>query len=260
MFNAVVAKKNFGGRWSMPTLTAATEGNLEFNVQTLSRLIKSGTRLTVESLDALISDDDTPVSISCAVFRASNTELVQFLSDYRWLEDEFKHPNRPSEITLQIEFLKRPEHEIESWLIIAPQRQESFGPPLRINDREFAVKNRSRINGRGFKVFGESRHRTMAEFLAGIKFDDAPWVRTPGPAAKELASKKNAVMLLYPVRESEERPISVGFEMLFPANNLPFDLGFTVRRKSESARIVVQTSPASATASHEEDPADRGIH
>lgn len=258
MFNAVVAKKNFGGRWSMPTLTAASERNLDLNVQTLSRLLKSAKRLPVESLDGLVSDDEAPISIACAVFRASNAEVVRFLSDYRWLEDEFKHPYRPSEISLQIEFLNRPEHGIDSWLIVAPQRQESFGQPLKVNDRQFAVKKRSRINGRGFKVFGESKHRTMAEFLAGIKYDDAPCVRSPGPAAEKLASSKNAIMLLYPVRESEECPVSIGFEMLFAANNLPFDLGFTVRRKSESARIVVQSSPHAA-ATHEEDPADRGI-
>jgi hypothetical protein len=253
----VVAKKNFGGRWSMPTLTAAKEGNLKLNVQTLSRLLQSAKSLSVASLDGTISDEPAPVSIACAVFRASNAEVVRFLSDYRWLEDEFNHPNRPPDITLQIEFLNRPEHGIDSWLIVAPQRQESFGQPLEIKGRQLAVKKRSRINGRGFKVFGEGRHRTMAEFLAGIKFEDAPCVESPGQAAKGLASRKNAIMLLYPVRETETHEVSVGFEILFPANNLSFDLGFTVRRKSESARIVV---PSSSAAAREEDPADRGIH
>lgn len=257
MFNAVVAKKNFGGRWSMPTLTAAKDSNLTLNVQTLSRLVNSATPLSISSLDGTLSGVSVPVTIACAVFRASNTDVVRFLSDYRWLEDEFSHPHRPPDMTLQIEFLNRQEHGIDSWLIIAPQRQESFGRSLMINGRPFAVKKRSRINGRGFKVFGEGRHRTMAGYLAGITFDRAPFIESPGAATKGLASKKNAIMLVYPVRETENQAVSVGFEMLFPVNNLPFDLGFTVRRRSESARIVV---PTGAAASHEDDHADRGIH
>jgi hypothetical protein len=100
----------------------------------------------------------------------------------------------------------------------------------------------------------------MAEFLAGGEFKDKPRVEKAIPSTKALASKNNAIMLLYPSREEEARPVSVGFEILFPANNLPFDIGFTVRRKSESSRIVVQSSDVPPGARREEDPADRGIH
>lgn len=260
MFNAVVAKKNFGPGWSMPTLTAAKPANLQANVSNLGRLLQASERLDVTSLDGTTSDESKPVSIACVVFKASNASVVQFLSDYRWLEDEFSHPKRPREIALQIEFLEKQEHGIRSWLIIAPQRRKSFGDPLPVGTHTFAVKERSRVNGRGFGVIGESMHRRMAEFLAGGEFKDKPCIEKASPSTKALASKSNAIMLLYPAREEEARPVSVGFEVLFPANSLPFDIGFTVRRKSEISRIVVQSSDVPPGARREEDPADRGIH
>ena len=88
-------------------------------------------------------------------------------------------------------------------------------------------------------MVGEPLHRMMAEFLAGGGSKDARRVEQAVPSTSGLASKNNAIMLLYPAREKEDRPVSVGFELLFPPNKLPFDVGFTVRQKSESSRIVV---------------------
>lgn len=256
MFNAKIDRKNFGARWLMPTLLPVKEESLKQNLHNLACLIKDAERLPLASLDGTLAGTSGSVSIAAIVFRAGNADLVRFLSDYRWLEDEYKHPQRPSDITLLLEFLNRPGHEITSWLIIAPQIQTPFGAPLEVENNKLKAKKRSR-SGRGFKVIGESLHRTVAELLAGLEFADKPRIEKPSPATKQLVSKKNAVMLLYPVRETEDQALSVGFEMLFPANNLPFDLGFTVRRQSENARIVV---PAVAAASHEDDPPDRGIH
>jgi hypothetical protein len=260
MFNAFVAKKNFGPGWSMPTLTAAKPANLNVNISNLSRMLQASKRLDVTSLDGTVSDETKPVSVACVVFKASTASIVQFLSDYRWLEDEFSYPKRPPEIALQLEFLEKQAHGIKSWLIIAPQRQKSFGEPLLVGSHTFAVKERSRVNGRGFGVVGESLHRRMAEFLAGGEFEAKPRVEKAIPSTKALASKDNAIMLLYPAREEEDRPVSVGFEMLFPANDLPFDIGFTVRRQSESSRIVVQSSNVPPVADREDDLPNRGIH
>jgi hypothetical protein len=50
---------------------------------------------------------------------------------------------------------------------------------------------------------------------------------------------------LYPVREDESDEISIGFELLFPGNRLPFDVNFTVRRKTERNEAIVQESDES---------------
>ena len=39
--------------------------------------------------------------------------------------------------------------------------------------------------------------------------------------------------------EPSQGMVSVGFELFFPKNTLPFDLNFTVRRKTEQPKIVV---------------------
>lgn len=258
MFNAVVAHKNFGSRWSMPTLTAAKNANLDLNISNLSRLLLASQRLDIASLDGKIRGEPKAISIACVAFRAFTPAVNAFLSDYRWLEDDFSYPKRPSEIELQIEFLQNQEHGIKSWLIVAPQRVESFGDPLPVQNHTLAVKNRSR-NGRGFKVFGEGTHRTIAEFLAGLVIPGKPPLESVAPSTKTLASKHNAIMLLYPVREEERQPVSIGFELLFPANELPFDLGFTVRRKSESPSIWIKNSDSPPVARHTADLANRGV-
>ena len=239
MFNAVVQNKNFGEEWSMPTLTAAKPANIEINILNLGRLLKASQREDVTSLGGTISDGSKPLSIACTVFRSSTAAVMKFLSDYRWLEDEISYPNRPDNITLQIEFLEKLDHCIKSWLIVAPQKRESFGNDFQVGEHTFKVKRRSRVNERGFGVVGEPLHRMMAEFLAGGGFEGARRVERAVPSTSALASKNNAIMLLYPAREKEDRPVSVGFELLFPPNKLSFDFGFTVRQKSESSRIVV---------------------
>jgi hypothetical protein len=259
MFNAFVAKKNFGPGWYMPTLTAAKTANIEINITTLGQLLKTSQRVDVASLVGTTSDSSKPLSIACVVFKASTAAVIRFLSDYRWLEDEFSYPKCPTEIALQLEFLEKLDHGIKSWLIVAPQRHKSFGDELRVGGQTFKVKERAR-GKRGFGVVGESLHRRMAEFLAGGGFKDEPRVEQAVPSTSALASKSNAIMLLYPAREKEDRPVSVGFELLFPPNKLPFDVGFTVRRKSENSRIVIPNAKAPPTIPPTGDRADRGVH
>lgn len=239
MFNAVVEEKNFGTGWSTPTLTAAKPASIKMNILNLGRLLKASQRKDITSLDGTISGGSKPLSIACTVFSASTAAVIQFLSDYHWLEDDFSYPNRPIDITLQIKFLEKQDHCIKSWLIVAPQKRESFGNDFQVGEHTFKVKRRSRVNERGFGVLGEPLHRRMAEFLAGGGFKSESRVEQAVPSTSELASKNNAVMLLYLARENEGRPVSIGFELLFPPNELTSDVVFTVRQKSEGSRIVV---------------------
>jgi hypothetical protein len=105
---------------------------------------------------------------------------------------------------------------------------------------DLAVKERHRIAGRSFQVFGESAHRTISDFLAAIETPDNPRPLLPNAATKQLRDEHRGIVLLYPVREEQKDKVSIGFELLFPKNNLAFEINFTVRRRAESSRIVVQ--------------------
>src|SRR5207249_914659 len=110
---------------------------------------------------------------------------------------------------LQIEFLKEEKHGIGGWLILAPQRKKSFGGPLKFSAvTDLAVKERRRIEGRGFQVFGEPDHRTIAEFLSGIE-PGASNLMSPNAATKSLRNEYRGVLLLYPVREQEGNKVSI---------------------------------------------------
>jgi hypothetical protein len=129
-----------------------------------------------------------------------------------------------------------------SWLVFAPQRKDSFGDPLKLGGLgEFAVKERQRIEGRGFQVFGEPAHRMTAAFLAAVSSNDSKkeQLTNANAATSALRDEHRGVMLLYAIRQHRADPASIGFELLFPQNNLPFDIDFTVRRKGESATLVM---------------------
>jgi hypothetical protein len=173
------------------------------------------------------------------LFETTNAKLREFLESYRWLESDYGENERPIDTSLQLEFLVKQQHGIVSWLIVAPQRKESFGAPLEI-DRvgKLAVKKRRRVASRGFQVFGEPVHRRFAEFLADVGLG-ASELTTVGQSVWDLRNSHRGVCLVYPVREATADEVSIGFELLFPKNGLPFDMNFTVRRKSESDAIVV---------------------
>lgn len=244
MFNAVLTSKNFGGRWSMLTLMPAKSAAMNKNIDALSALLSPSKGLGRNTVGGQ-SSKGKAISVEALLFEASNADLVTFLNSYRWLETDYVYPARPADVGLQIEFLEKQKHGITSWLILAPQRKASFGAPLSVKGvDDFAVKLRNRIPGRGFKVFGEVDHRLVAEFVAGVEPDEADKARLAqanGPT-QALHDPHRGVLLLYPVREQQTDVVSVGFELLFPNNDISFDLNFTVRRKAESARVVVQDS------------------
>ncbi|SRR6266542_4142570 len=245
MFNAVLADKNFGGEWSMLTLTASEPVSLDANVNTLAAMMRNSRRLGKMSLGGQLDDGEKvkKAMSEMLLFEMANDALVAFLKGYRWLESEYKYPNRPADAELQIEFLEKQQHGIMSWLVIAPQRKVSFGAPLQIDSvGDFNVKNRQRVSGRGFKVFGEGPHRAVAEFLVSLDQRGKLKLMSPNSETISLCNKHRGIVLLYPVREQENQKVSIGYELLFPDNKLGFDLNFTVRRKDESDRVVVKNA------------------
>ena len=169
MFNALLASKNFGGRWSMLTLAPTQPGTMDKNIDALKMLFGSSTERGMKSLGGVTSKGKK-INAEMFVFEATNAQLVAFLKAYRWLETDYKYPERPTDASLQIEFLERQKHGITSWLIIAPQRKVSFGDPAEMGlFAKLAVKTRQRVEGRSFQVFGEPDHRKIAEFLCRIE-------------------------------------------------------------------------------------------
>jgi hypothetical protein len=239
MFNAMLASKNFGGKWSMPTLTAAKKPDLGKNQDSLHRLLVGAKKLGRFALGG-VSGAGKKMTSDAMVFEATNAQLCAFLSAYRWLETDYRYPERPVDIGLQIEFLEKQKHGITSWLIVAPQRRDSYGEPLALTgDISLAVKERHRLDGRGFQVFGESLHRSIAEVLANIQRPDKLQAFTPNDATSRMRDSHRGIMLLYPVREEQSDDVSIGFELLFPENKLPYEVHFTVRRKSEQDKVIV---------------------
>jgi hypothetical protein len=173
------------------------------------------------------------------VLEATNQELIRFITDFQWLETDYPSGKRPRDAVLQTEFLEKQKHGIKSWLILAPQRRASFGQEMQVKDVcTFAVKKRKRIESRGFQVFGEPDHRSIASFLVGTEPEDNKLV-SPNAATKILQAGHRGIFMLYPVRERDTDSVTVGFELLFPKNNLKIDMNFTVLRKGEPRGIVV---------------------
>lgn len=238
-FNAVLASKNFGGQRSMLTLIPAKSAAMDKNLVAMTKLVVSSRSLGSMSLGGT-AGDGKKLRMKAALLETKNDQIVAFLEDYRWLESDYTYPQRPADTSLQIDFLNEAAHGIVSWLIVAPQRRESFGDSLVLNGTgKFTVKERHRDEGRGFQVFGEPPHRTIAEFLAGIEPGKSR-VASPDENTKRLRIDHRGVMLLYPVRETKEDKVSIGFELFFPPNKIPFDVNFTVRRKSEQPIVVVE--------------------
>ena len=242
MFNAELAAKNFGGQTSMLTLTPAKPASLDENIKALGRLLTASTLLGTKSLGG--TSMKKTLDVSAVVFETTNDQLVAFLKAYRWLETDYNYPERPTDTNLQIEFLEKEKHDIGSWLIMAPQRKVSFGSVLTVGSvGDLTVKKRRRVEGRRFQVFGEPDHRTIAQFLAGVEPGKSE-LTGPNVVTKGLLNIHRGVCLLYPVREEPTGKVSIGFELLFPANKIPFDINFTVRRKAEKSWIVVQDPAA----------------
>jgi hypothetical protein len=239
MFNAQLANKNFGGQRSMLTLTAAEPDSLKGNLKVAEVLLAGGTGHGTVTLGGISSRTGKSFEFTGVCCSVSNQSLVAFLRTYRWLESEYSPSARPADTNLQIEFLEEQDHGISSWLVIAPQRKISFGDPVNFKKVGLlTVKERQRVEGRGFQVFGEPTHRLVGEYLAGITTGKTT-LQSPNSEVTKLKKANCGVCLLYPVRPEEKDLVSVGFELLFPPNDIPFDLNFTVRTKADKESAIV---------------------
>ena len=218
--------------------------NIKANSDSLSSLLKRSAVKPLSTLGGVYRDGKVS-EWKAKLFTVNTAEIIGFLESFRWLETEYDNNERPADIGLQAEFLRNADHGISSWLIIAPQVDKSTGSAWKTNtgDVTLSVKKRGRTGAKDsrFKVFGEPHHRAVSEFLIMRRDCKKPF-KNPNAFTIEIQNKHQGIMLLYPVRENEASPVSIGFELLFPHNNLPFDVNFTVRNHAESERIIVEAS------------------
>ena len=80
MFNAIIDRKNFGGQWTMPTVTASKKKSMESNILSLKKLLASSSRIGRILLGGRLKDEK-PVGAESLVFESSNSELIQFLKN-----------------------------------------------------------------------------------------------------------------------------------------------------------------------------------
>ena len=241
MFNAKIQDRNYGSRWSQPTLIAIGKSGMDENYETVLRLLgeKAHQRVLLGGTSQS-STKKKPISMDSIFFEVSTKDIVKFLNDYRWLESSFKYPERPTDIELQGEFLQKQKHGISSWLVICPQRRDSYGKALQLTGvGSLTAKHRRRLEGRVFQNFGEPAHRIVAEYLLNLSKIEKEYLSEPNAQTQDLRDPHRGLLLLYPVREKENDPISMGFEMLFPANDLGYETNFTVRKKSDPDQLVV---------------------
>jgi hypothetical protein len=248
MFNAEITRKNFGGQWSQPTLVAATDKGIRHNQELLGRLLSKSRRLLDnEMLGGKRSDGKTD-RIPCHGFEAAQKEVVDFLGGFRWAEDKFGEGKRPSSIQLQLEFLRRDGNNIDSWLILLPQtvRGESHGPKLPFfKGLETDVRERQWVEeGEGVKRLqqvGEPSHRRLAKWLCRIKTTKGCALEVPLEKEQEkVRNPKRGVLLAYAVRPADAKgPAIIAFEILYPENNLPKTIGFSVRDPRKADAIII---------------------
>jgi hypothetical protein len=237
MFNAVIAKKNFGGELSMLTLSPTGIDRRKQNLAVATTLFAASKWLGIQSLGGTSSAGAT-LRVSAALLVASNDAVASFLRTYRWLETEFRENERPVDTSLQLEFLKKEKHGIKSWLVLAPQRKESWGQAINLGANiELTVKERHRDDGRGFQVFGEPAHRTVAEYLCNVK-NRRTELSEPNEASQRLRDLRRAIVLLYPVREKPTDFVTIGFELLFPPNDLAFTVTVSAKRKTVLSPVI----------------------
>lgn len=230
--SATVISRNFGEQFSMLTRAPTKEPAMGENIAAFTSLVSNSVSLKRQKLGGMSAKNE-PIDVDAVLFEATNESVITFLEKYHWLEADFKYPDRPPDVSLQIEFLQNEDHGITSWLIVAPQRRKSFGKALDLEGvGGFTVKERQRVLGRGFQVFGEPAHRTIARYLAEVKPEnEASRLVSPGEPTQALKNRHRGILLLYPVRQEISDQASIGFELLFPANELPFELNLATRTK-----------------------------
>jgi len=245
-WNAIIKEMNFADSWGattmMPKNPRAMEQNLEL-CRSLWRGAADRGKLELGGQFRIKASGATDKSIWPAAVRIAQTRsFIDFLVSFQWLRGK-----QPPGINLQIDFLRKKGNGVSQVLLIAPQLKRPVAPFWIDN---LTVRNREREDDGSdrFQQFGEPLHRAAAEFITDKPkrtTDSSRWIEDPIEDLEELQkhSKSSLVCLLYPCRpKAEKEAITVGFELLFPSNNLPSGLTLTTEVPNSDTPIVDATS------------------
>lgn len=239
MFNAVLEMRNYGGQRSMPTKVASDKARSKKNEELVKSLFESKFENNPTLLEGYLNTEK-PVKMNTYIGKLKGSaDVINFLKEFSWIESTYAESERPKDISLQIEFLKKENHQIKKWLVLAPQRNESFGSTLSLGkEKHLTVKKRSLKGDGSYGVFGEPDHRHIANYLAGIK-DDNVNIEKPSETLQKLKENNCGVLVIYPVRATEnQRAVSIGYEIFFPPNDLKLQIGFSVKPKKDAATVM----------------------
>jgi hypothetical protein len=147
---------------------------------------------------------------------------------------------------IQREFLGKQHGDpcIDRWLIVAPQFEDEPAEEKTwiARGNKFGIRRRAKVTNaqfNQFKVFTEPDHVRLAHALANN------WaIREVSPTFRQLVSAKQGVMLFYPVKSPDEEQVkggipSMGFALIYPSNNIPMQIRWSVKDPSRPDEVVV---------------------
>jgi hypothetical protein len=243
-WNAIIKEMNFAESWGtttlMPNKATAIRENLDLCIGLWRGAADKGLLNLGERIRYKKSGKIEKMAQRAAVRAADLSHFIDFLVNFKWLRD------KPSAgISLQIEFLRRKGNGISQVLLIAPQLKRP-DKPFWIDDLTIRLREREEDGSGRFQQFGEPNHRAAAEYITDKPnrlTESSRCIETPSEDLKKLRNKNALVCLLYPCRpDGSKEPITIGFELLFPSNNLPRGLSLTTEVPDSDAPIVDATA------------------
>ena len=203
MFNAKITWAAFDYR--EPTSQSATTTGRKDNAERFEKLLSKHRLKTVD----VSATGTRAAKFQVKWAQVAHKEMVSLLESVAW--DKEGNP-----IQAQIEFLSRKIAPIESWLLVAPQVEESHAGSWTVGKESLSCIARTRTGSR-FGVFSSPEHLNFAKWLVGGSQEQFVSALKP--------RDKTGVLLFYPTRErvSEKKVIGgipvMGFGIALPRSD-----------------------------------------
>jgi hypothetical protein len=231
MFNAQIAYRNFGGEWSEHRRVAQSIADRRHNESLFRRLIEE---VGLDEFD--LAAGARHMTAYGALTAAEPVRAA--LAAYLWADGL-------RDLQQELEFLygQHGDPQIDDWLLLLPQLTRITERTWAIDGKSVSVHRRAYWNGTPplVNAYAGPDDRALAEMVTGKRTSGEP-----SSDLKRLRAARRAVMIVYPItHELSEDPAwipTIGLSLLFPANDIPRQIGFTVRRPTQSGEPVIDAS------------------